>query len=85
MTAEIGSDVVERRGAEDGEDEQDLLGGVGDRRDRVGGQNRERGLLVQPLVLETIARERAAEQELLETTIRRGHAGRRRWSTRRSV
>ena len=66
MTAEIGSDVVQRRGAQDREDEQDLLGGVGDRRDGVGGEDGERGLLAQPFVLETVARERAADEQPLE-------------------
>ena len=53
-------DIVDR-GESDGaaEHEQDLIGRVRDRGNRVGRENGERGLLVQPLVLQPFAGERA--------------------------
>ena len=66
----------ERRGPEHGEHEQRLLGGVRDGRDGVGGENGERGLLVQPLVIEPVRGERPAEHQSLEASQRsRRHGG----------
>ena len=50
----------------DGKDENDLFCGVGDRRDGVGGEDGERGLLVEALVVEAVGGERAAEEQPLD-------------------
>ena len=48
------------------QDVEDLLGGVGARREVVGGEHRERGGLAEPLVLELVAVQRRAEQLALQ-------------------
>ena len=71
-------DVRERDGAEDREDEEGLLGGVGDGGDRVGREDGEGRLLVQPLMVEPVRCEGPAEEESLEARERvddRGNYG----------
>ena len=71
-------DVAQGRHAEGAaEDEEGLVGGVGDRGDGVTREDREGGLLVELLVVEAFAGERGADEEALGDR-ERGHAMRRR-------
>ena len=56
---------------------EDLLGGVGRRREVVGGEHGERGRLAEPLVRELLGVQRRAEQPVLEPVAERlGHVDR---------
>ena len=66
-TRASGTMSFERGHARDGhEDEQDLLRRVGGRRDRVGGEHRERDLLGEPLVVLFAAGDRNPDHESLQ-------------------
>ena len=48
------------------EDKKDLVGRIGDGGDRVRGKNGERCLLAQALVLQSLARQRAPDEQILD-------------------
>ena len=54
--------------AGEAEHQQDLVGGVGDRRQRVAGEDRQGQLLGQEGLAEPVAAHRAAEEQPLEDT-----------------
>ena len=63
-------DVALRRGRGREQHDEDLAGGVGDRRQRVGGEDRQRQDLGEQRVLEPSGREGAAEDHTLDHTAR---------------
>ena len=58
--------VDERADAGDDQRAQDEVGGVGDRRQRVGRQHGQAGDAGQPLVMREMRRDRFADEETLE-------------------
>ena len=66
MTTPIGVTRLMRGDAADQQDAQDLLGGVGDRRQRVGRQHRQPGDAGQPFVVGVVRRNARADEHALE-------------------
>ena len=66
MTAPIGVTSARRDDAADQQDAQDLFGGVGHRRERVGRQDRETGDAREPLVVCEVRGDGCADEHALE-------------------
>ncbi len=69
-------DVLLRRRRRDEQDDQDLAGGIGDRGQRVGGEDRERQHLRQQRVLQVVTGERTPQDDALDHRRARRSRGR---------
>src|SRR4029077_3599362 len=69
-------DVVDRREPHStANDKEDLIGSVSNRRDRIRGEDGERGFLAEEFALGTLARQWPADEQILHTFDCGGHSG----------